>query len=207
MSDEQKQVSDQVEAQGSVASGQEQQKEEYVSRKAYEEVTRDMHKFKQKQKEEAAARAELEARLKAQEEAELREKEQWKELFEKKEQELTQFKDELSQKDRAITMQAKRNALRSELGNIKDEYLNLARLDDLELDEYGAVTNESLHGVANRFREDHPALVSSTPAPKITNQAPDTNSAVNSNGNDVSKLSLEQKKAKLREVLLKNENN
>jgi len=208
MSEEQNQASGQEEAQGSTASGQEQQKEEYVSRKAYEEVTRDMHKFKQKQKEESAARAELESKLKAQEEAELREKENWKELFEKKDNELNDFKEELSKKDYAITTQAKKNALRAEIGNIKDEYLSLAKLDQLELDEYGAVTQESLHNVANSFREEHPALVPSASAPKITNQAPDANSMTPSNENDINQLSLEEKKAKLMKVLLEtNKNN
>ena len=52
----------------------------FVSAKAYEEVSKDMHKFKSRAKELEAAHNEVLAQLKAQEEAKLIEQNKWEEI-------------------------------------------------------------------------------------------------------------------------------
>lgn len=147
--------------------------EEYVSRKAFEEVTRDMHKYKKEREELKAARNELEAQLKAQEEAKLHEKEQFKELFEKRNAELEQMRKEAQMERERFTKASKRAALKEELGGqIRDEYLNFANLESIAMTEEGIIDRETVRNVANMFRKEHGQLIPSKSSAEITGQAP-----------------------------------
>lgn len=137
-------------------------KEEFVSKKAYEEVTKDMHKFKSKAKEMTAAKVEYEAKLNAIKEDQLKEQEKWKELYENTKAESEKYKaDSESEKAQRLTG-LKRSALKQELGNVKDVYLSHANIDSIELNEHGLVDKDTLVVVANQFREEHGALLTSS---------------------------------------------
>lgn len=152
---------------------QEQQQEQYVTRKAYEEVSRDMHKNKQKAKELEVAYNELQAQLKAQEEAKLHEQERWKELYEKREAELEQERKNAQEQQGRYLRSVKLSALKQEIGaNIKDEYLSFANLDGIAFNEDGSIDKDSLHEVANSFRKEHGQLIPQTDNANITGQAP-----------------------------------
>lgn len=166
-------------------------KEQFVSRKAYEEVTRDMHKNKQKAKELEAAFNELQAQLKAQEEAKMHEKEQWKELFEKREAELEQERQRARQIEQRHMKSVKVSALKSELGaNIRDEYLQFAPLDSIVLGEDGSIDKDSLREVANSFRKEHGQLIPQSENVNITGQAANSNNVTAPV--DLSKMSADQ---------------
>lgn len=155
----------------------EEKKEQYVSKKAYEEVTRDMHKNKQKAKELEAAYNELQAQLKAQEEAKLHEQERWKELYEKREAELEQERKNAQEQQHRYLRSVKMAALKQELGsNIRDEYLGFANLNDIVINEDGSIDRESLHSVANSFKKEHGQLIPVNDNVSITGQAPTSNS-------------------------------
>jgi len=150
--------------------------EEYVSRKAYEEVTRDMHKFKKEREEFKAARNELEAQLKAQEESKMHEKEQFKELFEKRNAELDLLRKEAETERNRFTNATKRAALNQELGGrVKEEYLNFADLNSVVLTEDGNIDRESVRNVANNFRKEHGQLIPNSESQEITGHAPTGN--------------------------------
>lgn len=134
--------------------------EQYVPRKAYEEVSRDMHRFKQSAREAEAARVEYEAKLKAIEEEKMAEQNQWKELAEKKQQELELARQELNKKDQLFSSAVKKSALKQELGgNIREEYLSFASIESIELNEDGSLNMDSVRNVANKFREEHGTLL------------------------------------------------
>lgn len=137
-----------------------EQKNDFVPAKAYEEVTRDMHKYKTGLKEREAEINQLKAQLKAQEEAEMRKNEQFKELAERREAELEELKTQYSHKSSRFETAVKRTALKQELGGrIKEEYLQFANLNAILMDENGIVDSESLRAVANEFRKQHGQLI------------------------------------------------
>ena len=170
---------------------QEQEKEQFVTRKAYEEVTRDMHKNKQKAKELEAAYNELQAQLKAQEEQKMQESQQWKELYEKRQAELELERRKAQEEKSRYMTSVKLSALKQEIGaNIRDEYLKFAPLDNITLTEDGLIDKESLREVANSFRKEHGQLIPSGENVNITGQAASSN--IGSQSVDTSKMSAKQ---------------
>lgn len=145
-----------------------------VKREAYEGVTKDLHKFKAKAREEAAARAELEVKLKAYEEEKLKEEAKWKELYEKRNQEIESVKQQVQQEKQNYLKTVKMAALKAELGGVKETYLVHADLSSIEFNDDGSLNPESVRSVANKFREEHSMLIPSSGNTTITNPAPST---------------------------------
>jgi hypothetical protein len=192
MSD-QKPVSD--ESKGQPVTGSDQPETEFVSKRAYEEVARDMHRFKSQAKEAAAARAEYEAKLKQLEEEKMREQNQFKELYERTKQE-AELEKQKAQRDREAWLSSvKKSALKNELGKIRDEYLVHADLNGIEFNDDGTLSSESVLRVANKFRQEHGSLVQKTHAQDPTAPASPTNQTVTSNGKSIEQMSLAEKLA------------
>lgn len=144
-------------------------KQDFVPAKAYEEVSRDMHKYKNAQKEKDAEINALKAQLKAQEEAKLQENQQWEEIAKRREAELEEAKTKYSQQSSRFNQAIKRTALRQELGGkIREEYLQFANLDAIQMDENGVIDSESLHNAANEFRKQHGQLIPQDQKEEIT---------------------------------------
>lgn len=197
MSKEQNIVSDEMDVQNVQDSSQEQ--DQYVARKAYEEVTTDMHKFKQRFKDAAAKLNEYEAKLKAIEEDKLKEQSRWQELYEKEKMERERAENVRRQERELYLQSVKLSALKNELGGkIRDEYLRLANIDQIEINEDGLLSSESILAVANQFRKEHPSLIPSNESAQITGQAPVGNStSVYAANKSVNDMTLEEKIALL----------
>jgi hypothetical protein len=167
-------------------------KEKFVPKSAYEDVSRDMHKHKQRAKDAEARANQLEAELKAREEAKLQEQNNYKQLFENKNSELEQERQKAKQAHERFMKTTKLAALKEELGvNIKGEYLQFAALDKIVLTDDGQIEKESLREVANSFRKEHGQLIPSNSNTNITGHAPasgDVNEV-----KDLSKMSTEEK--------------
>lgn len=186
MSEDQKQVSDQQVDQ--TVNEVSETEEQYVARKAYEEVRGDMFKHKARAKEAAAKASELEARLKAIEEEKLADQERWKELYEKERSEREQTKEQLESEKSRFYRSMKMAALKSELGGkVRDEYLTLANLDSIEVGEDGALSSESVRELANQFRQEHPQLIPNEGSANVTGHAP--TSSVNAPQKGIEELS------------------
>lgn len=174
MSKEQVASSEQQEAQsGEQGSNQEQEAEQYVPRKSYEEVVKDLHKFKSRWKETEAKISEYDAKLKAHEEEKLKEQQKWKELYDRAKKEKEQTLQERQREKELYFNAVKKSALKSELGGkIKDVYLSHANVQAIELTEDGEINPESLRTVANQFRQDFPELIPASGSSNITGRAP-----------------------------------
>ena len=85
-----------------------EEKIDFVSKSAYEDVSKDMHKFKSKLRETQAYTNELESRLKALEEEKMAEQAQWKELFEKRNSEFENLQNQVEERDRRYMEAVKR---------------------------------------------------------------------------------------------------
>lgn len=175
-------MSDEQNKDGSAASQpnvSEEPKDEVVSKKAYEEVTRDMHKNKQKAKELEMALNEVKAQLKANEEAKMQENEQYKELLERRTAELEEVKRQTKEKDEKFNRSVKLAALKQELGGkVKDAYLSFANVDGISMNEDGTIDSESLRNVANGFRKEHGELIPNSDSSNFTGHAPSSSNDI-----------------------------
>lgn len=170
-----------------------QEQEQYVARKAYEEVTRDMHKNEAKAKEAEARAAELEAKLQAIEEAKLKEQNQWEELYKREREAREAAEQEKSHVRESYLRSVKLSALKAELGgSIKDEYLSFANIDAIELGEDGSLSSETVVNVANSFRKEHPGLIPTKSQANITGQAA-SSSGIETRDKNVNEMSLKEK--------------
>ncbi len=175
------------------------EEEKVVSVKAYEDVSKDMHKYKKEREELKAALNEVQTQLKIQEESKMQEQEQWKELYEKTKAEREDERQNLmQQKDRFMKSQ-KVAALKQELGgNVKDEYLGFADLDNVVIKEDGSIDTESLHNVANQYRKEHGQLIAKSDNTSITGHA--ASNFNNLKPKSVAEMSHEETVAALEEI-------
>lgn len=170
-------------------------KEQFVNRSAYEDVTKDMHKYKAKVRDTEAKLNEYATKLKAIEEQKLKDQEKWQELYEREKNERERLTQERENDKNLYLRSVKMSALKQELGGqVKDEYLSFADLDSIELKEDGSLSSDSVHAVANDFRQNHPGLVSSNSNSGITSVASPTNSAVQTKETkSLEQMSIEEK--------------
>lgn len=143
-----------------------------VAKKAYEDVSKDMHKYKSKAKELEAALTEYQIKLKSIEEEKLVEEKRFKELYEKRTEELEAQKRAAKERENQYLKSLKMVELKKELGaNIKDQYLIHANIDAIEFNEDGTLNRESLVTVANKFRQEHGELIPKSSNVNITGHA------------------------------------
>lgn len=155
------------------SNGSSQEAEKFVPRKAYEEVTSDMHKYKSQLKDMKAELEQIRAERKAQEEATLIENQKFQELYERAKQENQKLLQDLSEKEEHSKLSAKLSRLKAELGGtIRDEYLQFADLSGIVITEDGSISPDSVREVANKFRQDHPSLLPSAENLNINEKAP-----------------------------------
>ena len=169
-----------------------------IDPKAYKKVSEDMHKYKAEKKEMAMELARLKADLEAQQKAKLEEQNRFEELYRKAEQEKNNLLQERQQEKQLFVDAVKKSALKTELGgNIKDQYLNLADFSSIEVREDGSLDSETVREAANKFRQDHPALVPSSASGSINSIAPPVNPAISNQPKSINEMTKEEKIAAL----------
>ena len=203
--EDQKPVSEQESVKPAEESVQEQ--EEYVAKKAYQEVTKDMHKFKARNKEKDLKINELETKLKAIEEAKLVENQRFEELYHREKEEADKLRQARENEKKLYERAVKLSALKSELGgNVKDDYLKFADVDRIEIREDGTLSSESVQDVANSFRQEHPALVGKSTQINITHPAAATNVNHSQPEKTLETMSTKEKKELLQKLALEKAN-
>lgn len=160
-------------------------KDEFVSKKAYEETKADMHKYKTMMKEIEAERNQLKADKEAAERESLEEQGKWKELFQKEKESRAKLEADLKQSKDSFVNFHKKNAVISKLGGLKnDEYSKFIDTESIEVQEGGKMSEASIEAEVNRIREKYPEIIkgavidnlNNTPAKK-TDVAPEKKSA------------------------------
>jgi hypothetical protein len=174
--------------------GSNQEEDKFVSKSAYEEVSKDMHKYKSTNKELLAKLNEREAEIKAIEEGRMAEQNQWKELAERREKEKADAEAALKRTQEHYTRSVKMSALLQELGDVKPKYLAHADLDGISVHEDGSVNSETVIQVANKFRQENPELVPGKNNVNITDNAPTNNTFTNKQQMDLDSMSVDEKR-------------
>lgn len=173
--------------------------DKFVPRNAYEEVSKDMHKYKSQAKEAAAKAAELESRMKAIEEAKLVEEKRYEELYAKEREEREKMEQALKSTNEHYVKTVKMTALMRELGNIKPKYLQHAAIDEIVVHDDGSLSSESVVAVANKFRQENPELVPAANVGNINDAAPSNDQTKSKPAIDFDSLSKDD----LRQLLSK----
>jgi len=172
--------------------------EKRVPKKAYDDVSKDMHKYKTKTKDLEAKVNEYESKLKHIEEEKLQEQDRWKELYENQKVEIESERAGRKQERSNYLNTVKKSALKSELGNISSEYLVHANLDAVEFNDDGSINPDSVHKVANEFREKHALLIPKSVTTNITNLAPSSDDPTETGGpKPIEKMTIQEKTAEL----------
>lgn len=178
-----------------------QQEADYVSKKAYQEVSSDMHKYKSKLKEREAQLNQLLAEKEAQERARLEEEGRHKELAEKEAQARRAAEEKYAQLQANLVDSTKKNAVIDKLGGFKkSEYAQFIKLDNVEIDENGLATPASVEAEVNRIRSEHPSLLKQAVSAPLPSEAPKNYTPAPPK--PVEKMSREER-AELRKQLLK----
>lgn len=152
---------------------EEAKKEDFVSKKAYGEVTSDMHKYKTKLKDVQAALNELKAEKDAVENERLAEQGKWEEIATRSRTELDKMKSERQDEQSKFIDFHKKNGVLNKIGGFKrDEYNNFINTNSIELKEDGSIDDVSLNAEIDRIKQTYPELLKQGTANKSPNAAP-----------------------------------
>ena len=181
---------------------QETPENDSVSRKAFEEVSDSMHKFKRRNKEMEMELNRIKAEQEIRERESLKEKEDYKALAERLEaqlEETSRLKQESEQK--TINFH-KKNAVIQALGGFKKEsYSSFIELGNISVDESGNLNQGDVQREVDRIRQNHPELLKSFKSANLPNEA--ANSDVATGGKDYKNMSPQEKAAYRLELLKK----
>ena len=148
-------------------------KEEFVPKKAYSDVSKDMHNYKAKLKETEAKLSQLQADAEAREKQVLLDNEQYKALYEQTQAKLTEVASTRKQEQEKFINYHKKNAILKEVGGFKkDDYSKFINIDAVEMDESGSINAESLASEVNRIKQEYPELLKASPVQNLPNGAP-----------------------------------
>lgn len=174
-------------------------KDELVSKKVLEDFKADF--FKQKEK---ARQLEEELQRHRDEKAilekkALEEKQEWKVLYEKEKAEREKAVSELKSKADLFINTSKINAVVQLLGGFKKEsYAKFINTSNIETNEDGTFTAESIRKEADRIKQEYPELIVGVQAPKIPGTAPRTIDQNINQTKSLHDLSIEELRALIR---------
>lgn len=150
-----------------------EEKDEFVSKKAYSEVTTDMHKYKSKLKETEALLNQLKAEKEAQEIEEKKAKQEWELLYKSEAQKREQLERERTEEKSKFLDYHKKQALISKLGGFKkDEYACFVNVNSIQLDDSGNIVEDTLEAEVNRIRQNYSDLLKTQTSVTLPNEAP-----------------------------------
>lgn len=198
MSEENKQ---EVESKEEVTQSNESEapKEDYVPKTAYEEVSSDMHKYKNELKETKASLNQLKAEQEAKEKEALAEQGKWQELYEVNQKELENLKQQREEEKNKFINYHKKNSVLQKIGGFKrEDYNKFIDVNNIEMNDDGSLDEKSLMGEVDRIKQEYPELLKSASSTKLPNDAPKGSEI---DGKDATKLEGVDKANYLKSVI------
>lgn len=148
-------------------------KEEFVSKKAYSDVSSDMHKFKNKLKETEAKLNELQAKEEITKKQALQEQGKWEELYKKTQEQLDGVQSIRKQESDKFVDYHKMNAVLNQVGGFKrDEYNKFVDLKNVAMNEDGSIEESSLISEVQRIKQAYPELIKGSTLSVLPSEAP-----------------------------------
>jgi hypothetical protein len=161
-------------------------KDDFVTKQAYQDVSKDMHRYKQEAKEAKALLTQIEADKSAADSERLAEQGKWEELYEKNNAELTSLKRERQDEQGKFVDYHKKNSVLQKIGGFKrDEYNNFINVDSIQMNEDGSIDDASLTAEIDRVKQEYPELLKKASTTKLPNDAPNGNQLSDASGRDM----------------------
>lgn len=151
--------------------------DQFVPKKAYQEVSSDMMKYKEQMKNLKAELEKLRADEQSRLEAEQRKNGEYQKIADTYKLKWEQAEAQREAERHRVENLHKLHHLEKAVGGFqKSEYAKIAaNLDAIKLDENGMVVEETLAAEAQRIRQEHPALLKSDSKVKLPSDAPGQN--------------------------------
>lgn len=163
MTEENKIVSDEIEQ------GNDSKDEKLVPAKYREDMFKE--KARRKELEEKLRSFELEKEDRQREEAERQKK--FEELYKQERSKAEQAQKVLQDREKALADQFKLNAVKSQIGELqKEDFAKFINLSNIEVDEQGQPTAESVKLEAERFKQEFPMCLKKPATGTLPNAAP-----------------------------------
>lgn len=157
-----------------------EKQDEFVSKKAYQEVSTDMHKYKSELNETKAKLNELLSIQEAKEKEALEEQGRWEELYKKAQDQLTTLQSERDQERNKFVEYHKRNSVLQKLGGFKrDEYNKFVDIENIKLRDDGSIDEDSISAEIDRIKQNYPELIKSSSPASLPKDAPMQNEVGN----------------------------
>jgi len=151
-------------------------KEEFVSKKAYQDVSTDMHKYKTDLKETKALLNQIQAEQEAVKKEALAEQGRWEELYNSNQSELDQIKQERDSDKNKFVDYHKKNSVLQKIGGFKrDDYNKFIDVENVSMNDDGSLNEDSLMNEVDRIKQEYPELLKSASNTKLPNDAPKGN--------------------------------
>lgn len=176
-----------------------EQENEFVSKKAYQEVSTDMHKYKSELQTTRAKLAEIEAIQEAKEKEALEEQGRWEELYKKSQEQFQTLQSEREQEKSKFVDYHKKNSVLQKIGGFKrDEYNKFIDVRSIQMNEDGSINEDTLISEVDRIKQEYPELIKAASSVKLPKEAPQESEIGNRSYSELS----EQEKLQLKRSLL-----
>lgn len=194
-------MNEEIKEEGSNEEGQ--TKDDFVSKKAYTDVSNDMHKYKSELKDVKAMLNQLNAEKSAGEKERLAEQGKWEDLYQKNELELNALKSERNAEQDKFVNYHKKNSVLNKIGSFKkDEYNRFIQTDKINMNEDGSIDSESLGLEVDRIRQEYPELLKASAGNKLPNDAPN-GSTIGDPSSKANDMNAADKNAYFKQLLTK----
>lgn len=150
-----------------------QEDEKFVPKSSYEDVKNDMFKYKEEKKKLEAELKQAQAVLEAEKVNKMKEKEEWKILYEQEQAKRMEVEKTHSDAQKKFIDYHKKNAVIAKIGGFKrDEYNSFIDVSKVEMDENGNIISTTLEAEVNRLKQMYPELIKSADAGVLPSAAP-----------------------------------
>lgn len=150
----------------------ETEKEGFVSKKAYSQVTQDMHSYKAKMKELSAQLEAIKADNEAKEKSALVEQEKWHDLYKKSESKIQDLLKERDLERNRFLEGHKKNSVLQNISFKKQEYIKFIDVSKIEVNEDGSINPDSVNHEVERIKKEFPELIKTNVKEMLPDAAP-----------------------------------
>lgn len=176
-------------------------KDDFVSKKAYQDVSNDMHKYKNDLRDAKAMLAQIKADKEVADKERLAEEGKWQELYESNQGELESLRSARKDEQNKFVDYHKKNSVLNKIGGFKrDEYNNFIDVESIKMNEDGSIDDETLTAEIDRVRQNYPELLKKASTTKLPNEAPGGNQMGDFSGRDMNDT---EKNAYFKQILKK----
>lgn len=148
------------------------EKDGFVSKQAYKQVSQDMHSYKTKMKELSAQLEAVKADKEAREKSVLEEQEKWHDLYKKSETKIQELLKERDKERNQFLEGHKKNSVLQQVSFKKPEYVKFIDVSKIEVNEDGSIAQDLVAAEVERIKKEYPELLKTTAREMLPDAAP-----------------------------------